>query len=370
VHNQRHRVLEGLCAVLACVVAVVVPCAPSGAAKAVPQFSYTGVPLPPAWEICVLAEVHAPLTAANVVDLDLWQLAEGGSTDNSNTYNPFNTKRAHDVSGAPLPMTFTSIGFPAFANWPAGCAATAATILQSNMARIARALAAGNTPTPAAFLTVVDQTPWCAPENGVPCYSQLISQGARPATASAAMPLYNGTAASVASYGGQVTQVGAIAQQLVTEQQDLAAADQAVAAAQQGAQAALDRLRSLAIYEYTSNTSINHELSLKGFNTPDVKEQLTQYYESLDANQQSGLYDQAKAVVIVAQAHRDAAAAAVAQTSTALAGAQATLARTTRDLQREAGGFLTAGACGAYLPSGLAGASLVTGLRACLSSLA
>jgi len=360
----------GLCAVAAGTITVVAPSVPAGATTAPPSFGYRGVPLPPAWEICVLAELRAPLTAANVDDLDLWQIAEGGSTDNSNTYNPFNTKRAHDASGAPLPMTMSSNGFPAFANWPAGCAATTATILQSNMALIARTLQASSAPTPAAFLKIVDQTPWCAPDHGVPCYSTLISEGARPETPSAAMPLYNGTAASVAVYSGQVAQVAAVQEQLGTQQQALAAADQTLVAAQQGVQGALDQLRSLAVYEYTSNTSLNHELSLKGFNTPDVKEELTQYYETLDANQQAGAYDQAKGVVVQAQAHRDAAAAAVAQTTANLASAQATVTRTARDLQREAGGFLTAGACAAYLPSGLAGVPLVAGLQGCLASLA
>jgi hypothetical protein len=360
---------EVVCALIACALGVVAPTLPAGATTVTPTFSYIGVPLPPAWEICVLAEVHAPLTAANVADLDLWQIAEGGSTDNSNTYNPFNTKRAHDTSGTPLPMTLTSIGFPAFASWPAGCAATAATMLQPNMALIVRTLQSGSAPTPTAFLTVVDETPWCAPDNGVPCYSELISQGAQPATASAAMSLYNGTTASVAAYGAQVAQVVAVEQRLATDQQALVAADQAVVAAEQGAQGALDRLRSLAVYEYTSNTSINHELSLKGFNTPDVKEELTQYYETLDANQQAGLYDEAKAVVVQAQTQRDAAAASVAQTTADLAAAQATVARTARDLQREAGGFLTAGACGAVLPSGLTGTSLAAALHACLTSL-
>jgi hypothetical protein len=366
----RQPLRVGLAALTAAALAVVVPSVAARGATVTPTFTFSGVPLPPAWEICVLAGLHAPLTAANVADLDLWQIAEGGSTDNSNAYNPFNTKRAHDVAGAPLAMTLTSIGFPAFANWPAGCAATVATILQPNMAPIAAALQAGSARSPAAFLAVVDATPWCAPDNGVPCYSDLISEGAEPATSSAAMPLYNGTAASVAAYDGQVAQAAAIAMQLVADEHTLASDDEAVAAAQQAVQAALDRLRSLAVYEYTSNTSINHELNLKGFETPDVKEELTQYYEHLNADQQAGLYDEAKTAVVQAQARRDEAAAVVAQTSASLSSAQAVVAHTARDFQREAQGFLTAGACASFLPSGLAGAPLASGLRACLSSLA
>lgn len=342
----------------------------AGAGTVSPPSGYGGAPLPPAWEICVLSELHAPLTAANVADLDLWQIAEGGSTANGNAYNPYNTKRGDDASGASLPHSTTSNGFPSFANWPAGCAATTATILQPNMALIARTLQASSARSPAGFLSIVDQTPWCAPDNGVPCYSALIAEGAVPASKSAAMPLFTGTQASVAAYGGQVAQVATFAQQLDTERQQLAAAQQAVTDDEQGVQAALDRLRSLAVFEYTSNTQINHELSLKGFNVPDVKEQLTQYYETVDAGQQVGLVNQAKAVLVQAQAHRDAVAAAVSQTSGALADAQATVARTARDLQREAAGFATAGACGTYLPPALAGDSLMAGLHACLSSLA
>lgn len=342
----------------------------ASAVPVAPPSGYVGVPLPPAWEICVLSELHAPLTAANVADLDLWQIAEGGSTANSNNYNPYNTKRGIDASGASLPHATTSNGFPAFANWPAGCAATTATILQPNMALIARTLQASSAPSPAAFLSIVDQTPWCAPDNGHPCYSGLIAEGAFPASSSAALALYAGSQVSVAAYGGQVAQVAALASQLGSERQELAAADQAVAADQQGVQAALDRLRSLAVFEYTSNTQVNHELALKGLNVPDVKEQLTQFYESVATNQQVGLVNQAKTVLVQAQAHRDAVAASVNQTTAALAGAQATVARTENDLRRDAGGFVTAGACGGFLPSGLAGAPLAAGLSACLSSLA
>ncbi len=47
--------------------------------------------LPAGWELCVLQGVAAPATQANVDDLDVWQAAEGGSTNNSAAYNPFNT---------------------------------------------------------------------------------------------------------------------------------------------------------------------------------------------------------------------------------------------------------------------------------------
>ena len=59
--------------------------------------------LPAGWELCVLQGVTAPATPANVDDLDEWQAAEGGSTNNSAAYNPFNTLRTTDVNNAAHP---------------------------------------------------------------------------------------------------------------------------------------------------------------------------------------------------------------------------------------------------------------------------
>src|SRR6202012_397109 len=88
-------------------------------------------PLPPGWELCVLEGVNAPATAANVADLDEWQAAEGGSTNNTAAYNPFNTLRTTDNTGAAIAGAVTSAnGFPAFPSWAAGCAATVGTLFQ------------------------------------------------------------------------------------------------------------------------------------------------------------------------------------------------------------------------------------------------
>ena len=62
-----------------------------------------GTPLPPGWELCVLAGLSAPATPANVADLDEWQAAEGGSTNNTAAFNPFNTGRTTDTNGAAIP---------------------------------------------------------------------------------------------------------------------------------------------------------------------------------------------------------------------------------------------------------------------------
>ena len=140
-----------------------------------------GTALPAGWELCVLQGTSAPLTQDNVADLDGWQVQEGGSTNNTAAYNPFNTGRETDVTGTGLP-TVASSGFPAFANWLSGCAATVATLLQPNMATITAALRAGNVSPSAAFLALVDQSQWCAPSpDGVPCYANaILGSAARP----------------------------------------------------------------------------------------------------------------------------------------------------------------------------------------------
>src|SRR5215472_1754149 len=54
-----------------------------------PAAAYTT--LPTGWKLCVLQGTGAPATVANVADLDGWQVQEGGSTNNTAAYNPFNT---------------------------------------------------------------------------------------------------------------------------------------------------------------------------------------------------------------------------------------------------------------------------------------
>jgi len=59
----------------------------------------------------------------------------GGSTNNTAAYNPFNVRQVTDSTGAALPAVVMSDGFPAFATWAAGCAATVAALLQPIMIR-------------------------------------------------------------------------------------------------------------------------------------------------------------------------------------------------------------------------------------------
>ena len=125
----------------------------------------------------------------DVANLDEWQLAEGGSTNNSAAYDPFNTKRMTDSNNNPLPGVTSSNGFPAFATWDAGCTATVATLLQPNMAPIVSSLKAGNVSPPEDFLLDVDQSQWCAPSAiGIPCYASEILGGGDAVTVAQLLP--------------------------------------------------------------------------------------------------------------------------------------------------------------------------------------
>src|ERR1700730_2299800 len=147
---------------------------PSDGSRAIASSS-GGTALPPGWELCLVQGIGAPLTQANVANLDEWQAVEGGSTNNSAAYNPFNTRRMTDVNSNSIPGTVSSNGFPAFPSWVEGCAATVATILQPNMWSIPAALRAGKVAPPGGFLAEVDKSQWCAPSaDGTPCYADKI----------------------------------------------------------------------------------------------------------------------------------------------------------------------------------------------------
>ena len=183
----------------------------AGPAGSVPVAGETA--LPPGWELCILAGLTAPVTPANVADLDAWQAAEGGSTNNSAAYNPYNTRRTTDVFGLTLPSVDSGNGFPAFGSWLDGCAATVATLFQGNMAPITAALRAGTVAPPGAFLATVDQSQWCAPSaDGTPCYANQIL-GATGTLASAllqsssALDVYGNVKSDLHTYQQDVTTI-------------------------------------------------------------------------------------------------------------------------------------------------------------------
>jgi len=316
----------------------------SGASTFTPQITF-GVPLPTAWEICVLQSVGAPVTQANVAALDLWQVAEGGSTNNGNSYNPYNTKRFTDNTGAQLPATPMPNGFPAFANWPAGCAATAATILQSNMANIHAWLVAGNIPSPSAFLSIVDTTPWCAPDNGVPCYALLIAANVQAPSQSPAMTMMANSTSDVTAYDQAVAQVTSLSATLATQRQELVDAENTVVADQQAADAAQAKLRQLAIYDYTSNSNLDRVANLTQFQAQTQSDQLTQFYEHLDTSNEVTVFAQAQATLSQGVAHRADVANAVARTTSALGAAQNTEATDLGHVESDIAGIVGAGGC-------------------------
>jgi hypothetical protein len=253
---------------------------------ALPALSGVGVgaagadtPLPAGWELCILQGVGAPATQANVADLDEWQLAEGGSTNNTAAYNPFNTGRTTDVNNTPLPLAISANGFPAFTDWIAGCAATVATILQANMTPVAAGLLAGNVSPPPAFLAVVDQSQWCAPSpDGTPCYADMIGGATgnlakAVLSASSALDVYGNVRTDLRAYQDSVT-TDAVAQLAVsTTSQQLTAAQAILTAARGRAAGAQAALRRFAVNEYVSSglyqaSSLVNETNTSPFGTP------------------------------------------------------------------------------------------------------
>ena len=265
-HRRSARLL------LTAVTAAVGLCALPALAGAAMHASSSETPLPAGWELCILQGVGAPATQANVADLDEWQLAEGGSTNNTAAYNPFNTARTTDVNNTPLPTTSSS-GFPAFTDWIAGCAATVATILQSNMTPVAAGLLAGNVSPPPAFLAVVDQSPWCAPSpDGTPCYADMIGGAtgnlARAVlSASSALDVYGNVKSDLHSYQQAVT-ADAVAQLAVaTTDQQLNAAQSILTSARTRAAGAEAWLRRFAVDEYVNSGLYQSSALLSGTNT-------------------------------------------------------------------------------------------------------
>ena len=216
-------------------------------------------PLPAGWELCILQGVGAPATQANVADLDEWQLAEGGSTNNSASYNPFNTSRTTDVNNTPLPLTVSANGFPAFTDWIAGCAATVATILQANMTPVAAGLLAGNVSPPPAFLAIVDQSQWCAPSpDGTPCYADMIGGttgdlAKAVLSASSALDVFGNVRTDLHSYQDAVTSDALAQLAVATTTQQLTAAQSILTSARTQAAGAQTALRKFAVDEYMSS---------------------------------------------------------------------------------------------------------------------
>ena len=215
-------------------------------------------PLPPGWELCVLEGLAAPATPANIADLDEWQAAEGGSTNNTAAFNPFNSLRTTDVTGAPIPGVDTSNNFPAFSTWAAGCSATVATLFQPNMWVITAALRAGNVTPASAFLAVVDQSAWCAVSPaGVPCYVNEVLSGADTLPASlpvsSALNVYGNVKSDLQGYQQSIETVSTDQNEVGIRDLALAAAESNVATARSQLGAASRSLQKFAVGEYVSS---------------------------------------------------------------------------------------------------------------------
>jgi len=313
-------------------------------------------PLPPGWELCVLQGVTAPVTAANVTDLDQWQAAEGGSTNNTAAYNPFNTRRMTDASGAPIPGVVSSNGFPAFASWAAGCEATVATLFQPNMWSITSALRAGTIAPAGAFLAVVDQSAWCAPSaDGVPCYANAVLgvAGNLPdiVAHSAALDVYGNVKSDLLAYQLAVAAVIADQGVMAARSEQLAAEQSQVSAARAQADTAARALRRFAVDEYVSS-GLYSSASLANLgvgvnpNSPqDADGVIAQQYLGVTANDLLAAEKVASAAVHASLSRRDDASRAVAQATFRLASDDAAVHHSLSRMVADVATMQMAGAC-------------------------
>lgn len=316
-------------------------------------------PLPPGWELCVLEGVAAPATAANVADLDEWQAAEGGSTNNTAAFNPFNTQRTTDVTNATIPGTATSAnGFPAFSSWAAGCSATVATLYQPNMWVIDAALRAGNVTPQAAFLAVVDQSQWCAPSStGVPCYvnAMEVTPGslALDVPTSSALNVFGDVNQDLVTYQTSIASVSADENAVGVRDLALAAAGTQVASAQSKLGAAAKSLRSFAVNEYISSglyssAPLVSEGGTKAFGpkTPqDAEGVVAQQYLSVAAADLVTHDNAALATLKSADQRRGAASKALAQSALKLTFDESAENHDLGQLIRDVATLEHAGAC-------------------------
>jgi hypothetical protein len=289
-------------------------------------------PLPPGWELCILQGLSAPATAANVADLDEWQAAEGGSTNNTAAFNPYNTLRTTDNSGAALPGAATSAnGFPAFSSWAAGCSATIATLFQPNMWVIDAALRAGNVSPPTAFLAVVDQSSWCAPSpGGVPCYvdAMEVSPGslALDVPSSSALDVYKNVNTDLQAYQQAIASVTADENAIGVRDFALAATESEAVQARDKLGASSRALQGFAISEYVNSGLYSGAPLVSsgstqplGPNTPQTSDGVVaQQYLGVAANNLIDHNEVAEGAVKGAERHQSDAAKALAKAAVTL----------------------------------------------------
>jgi hypothetical protein len=315
-------------------------------------------PLPPGWELCVLEGLAAPATPANVADLDEWQAAEGGSTNNTAAFNPFNSLRTTDLTGAPITGVDTSNNFPAFSSWAAGCSATVATLYQPNMWVITAALRAGNVSPASAFLAVVDQSAWCAVSPaGVPCYVNEVLSGAASLPASlpvsSALDVYGNVTSDLSSYQKSIETVSTDQNEVGIRSLALAAASSNVASAHTQLGAASRSLQKFAVSEYVNSglysgaplVSNVGTQSLTGSTPQNSDGVVAQQYLGVAANNLLTKQGDANGVFKDAQQRRDAASKALAQAAVTLTSDQAAENQDLTQLIKDVATLEHAGAC-------------------------
>jgi hypothetical protein len=313
-------------------------------------------PLPTGWELCVLQGTGAPATTSNVGDLDGWQLEEGGSTNNTAAYNPFNTGRTTDVTGAALP-TVASSGFPAFANWPAGCAATVATLLQPNMAPITAGLRAGNVSPSAAFLALVDQSQWCAPSaDGVPCYSNVVlgsasNLAAQVLSTRSTLDLYGNVNSDLHNWQLATLAVTTDKSDVAIKNKRLGAAQAATSSMRAELAATQRKLRSFAVDEYVStglyvsSSYVTPGSGHRPFGPPTATGVVAQQYEKVAASGMLARTSGAEARLRASEARRDKAAKVLRQAVAKLSADTLAENRALIRMVADVATLQTAGAC-------------------------
>lgn len=319
--------------------------ADSGASQAI-----VTTPLPAGWELCILEGVRAPATQDNITNLDDWQAAEGGSTNNDAAYNPFNTRRMTDANNTELPSTISPNGFPAFENWTAGCAATVATLLQPNMTPILTALQGGDVSPAGIFLSDVDASQWCAPSSdGTPCYAAEIvaskGQAKNKNVDDDALRLISDTQSALHSYNEDVSIISAYETTIDAQDLQLEVLQSEVSLAQEQVARSLRTLRNVVVRDYMTNRSEGIGPSLQPFDTPSEEELLAEIYGNMATSVLSNRFKSSTEVLDSRISQRDALSTSIALTKSSINSIQAVQGQALSQLKADLTAINAAGAC-------------------------
>ena len=231
-----------------------------------------------------------------------------------------------------------------------------ATLVQPNMWVISAGLRAGNVSPPAAFLAVVDQSAWCAPSNGVPCYvNQVLSAagGLPPAAPSSALDVYGNVATDLKAYQQSIATVTADQAVLATREAALGESESQVSSAKSQFGAATKALQGFAVSEYVSSGLYSGApLVSNGANQPlspstpqDADGVVVQQYLGVAATNLINRNASAADAFKGSQQHRNDAAKAVTEASVTLTSDEAAENRDLGQLIADVATLEHAGAC-------------------------